>query len=200
MATATKTWNFAGSVESWAATTGATYTGLYQGGDTYTADGTGCVEMLTVTKNKAQNGYWEYTDTITNIFGIPADATVSQIGGGAGDLVYSKGAVAISVNTCTDGPFQLRNSDGSAVIGTFWTGITFTAPFAWTATNRSNAAIDVAAQSWTGATTIKLRLNDTLSTQNAAGAAVTLRTDRIILTVTYATAATNIVRSVISMF
>lgn len=182
-ATVTKTWSFAADAESWTATNPApTQTATqWQSADGSPANGS--LEMRITGKNKSNSGrIWEIADTWEAIFGIPAGSTVTEVGSGTGNSYnyrvseYNVGAAGNS------GPFEFYDNT-PALQGAFSAATAFSGLVAWTA--KTGAAVSVPAGLQASNNTVRFRITNDLATGNNNGAAVTLRQDQIVLTITY---------------
>jgi len=181
--TITKTWSFDANTESWTASTPApnNTTAQWQSADGSPANGS--LEMRITGKNKADNArIWEIAGTWEAIFGIPAGSTVTEVGSGTGNSYnyrvseYTTGAAGQS------GPFAFYDNTPT-LQGTFSAGAAFSGLVAWTA--KTGAAIAVPSALQASSNTVRFRITNNLATGNSTSAAVTLRQDQIVLTITY---------------
>ncbi len=184
MATATKQFSFNVDLETWAFTGGnAATTGSRDTTEDSTNDtnaGTGAMQARTAGKNKASSNYWEWSGTWEGL-GVPAGATVTAVNCDY-DWKCSEYATGSSDST---GPMELRNSAGT-LRNTFSTALGFSATGSWASRAGSNQTGLTDASN----TSIKLRLNSITSTGNSTSAAVTLRQDWVVVTITYTVGAT----------
>src|SRR3989344_7142852 len=181
--TTTKTWSFAADTESWSTTlpNPNNTTAQWQSSDGSPANGS--LQMRITGKNKTNNGrYWEIADTWENIFGIPAGSTVTEVGSGTGNS-YNWSVTEYNVGAAgNSGPFAFYNNTPT-LQGTFSTASAFSGTTSWA--GKTGSAISVAAGLQPSNTTVRFRLTNDLATGNNNGAAVTLRQDQIVLTITY---------------
>lgn len=180
---ATKTWSFASDAESWSATNPAPTqtTPQWQSADGSPANGS--LEMRIVGKNKSNSGrIWEIAGTWEAIFGIPAGSTVTEVGSGTGNSYnyrvseYNVGAAGNS------GPFEFYDNT-PALQGAFSAATAFSGLVAWT--TKTGAAVSVPAGLQASNSTVRFRITNDLATGNNNSAAVTLRQDQVVLTITY---------------
>lgn len=180
MATLTKQFNYNTDLESWSATVGGA-TSLVMGRDTTedssndTNAGTGVMQARRTGKNVTDGTpYWEWAGTWEDL-GVPAGATVTAV-----DLDYdSKCSEYTTGATSTVGPSELRDSGGS-LRSTFRAADNVSATSAWVTRDGSASGIIDASN-----TTIRLRVGVNPKTGNSSSAAVTLRLDWVVVTVTY---------------
>ena len=181
--TTTKTWSFVADTESWSATNPAptTTTPQWQSADGSPANGS--LEMRITGKNKINSGrIWEVAGTWEAIFGIPTGSTVTEVGSGTGNSYnyrvseYNVGAAGNS------GPFAFYDNTPT-IQGTFSTATAFSGLVAWT--TKTGTAISVPAGLQASNSTVRFRITNDLATGSNNSAAVTLRQDQIVLTITY---------------
>ena len=182
-ATTTKTWSFVADTESWSATNPAptTTTPQWQSADGSPANGS--LEMRITGKNKENLGrIWEVAGTWEAIFSIPAGSTITEVGSGSGNSYnyrvseYNVGAAGNS------GPFAFYDNTPT-LQGTFSTATAFSGLVAWA--TKTGTAISVPAGLQASNSTVRFRITNDLATGNNNGAAVTLRQDQVVLTITY---------------
>ena len=183
MATATKRFNFNTDLESWVFTVGGA-SNLAGTRDT-TEDspndsnaGAGVMQTRRTTKNKSDGTpYWEWSGNWEGL-GVPAGATVTQV-----NLDYDWRCSEYTTGaSSTTGPAELRDNGGT-LRGTFSTSASFSATSSFA--TRSGAAITGLNDA--SNTSIRLRLNAKPNTGNSSSAAVTLRQDWVVVTITYIT-------------
>lgn len=186
MATASKTWAFLSTAESWLWTlvSGSGVTAAWTNADGNPA---GCLEARITGKNLTGVGYWEITGTWEALFGVPTNTKVKTVGTPC-DYEWKCSEYTTGASGNLTGAFELRDSAGT-LIGTFSAALGFSATSAWA--NLAGAAVAVPSNQQASNTTIKLRLNCTLKTGNSSSAAVTLRHDNCAFTITYETAVSN---------
>lgn len=176
MATITKTFTFATTVEGYAATTASGVTGGWDG--TVGGAAAGSLKMRRAGKNlAAAQSYWEWTGTWEDL-GVPADSIVTAIRLNSGWTRCSEYTVGAS---STIGPYEIRDA-AAALIGTLWTGRATTATDTGTAIAQQ-AAVTIPTHA--SATTVKIRLADTLATGSSNSAAVSTHDDDVALLITY---------------
>src|SRR3989344_252403 len=189
--TVTKTWSFVADTESWSATNPAptTTTPQWQSADGSPANGS--LEMRITGKNKSNSGrIWEIADTWEAIFGIPTGSTVTEVGSGTGNSYnyrvseYNVGAAGNS------GPFEFYDNTPT-IQGTFSTATAFSGLVAWG--TKTGTAISVPAGLQASNSTVRFRITNDLATGNNNSAAVTLRQDQIVLTITVASPASAVI-------
>jgi hypothetical protein len=168
MATATKTWAFTSSAESWAYTgSQAEDTGLW----TNARLENGCDG-----RNKLGSGYWELTGTFASIFGIPTNATVT----GYSAASYSGTCVAYSTATDCD-HFAVTINDG-----TDRTLVPAQSPYTAAGQTRSPSVNPgISGLSLPATTSITLRLNHSSDTANNASASARLSWDNLSIGLEY---------------
>lgn len=183
MATATASWTYNTSTQSWVFTGGSGSSGAFQATDGSPASG--CLQATASGKNRTTANYWELTDTWVNLFGLLPTDTVTAVGGGVADgYVWKCSNYTTGAAGCNSGPFELRTS-GSVLTGTFSVAQAFSGTTAWSS---NVAAASVSGLSELASTTRKFRLRDQLNTGNSGSATVVLRQDTVVLTVTYTSA------------
>ena len=171
----TQTWAFATTAEGFTATTASQSSAAHDG---TTGNPSGALYTEIVGRRKSNANYWEWTGNFEDM-GVPAGGIVSAIqltGGFTRCTDYNNGDVS------TAGPWELRDSTGVTVLATLYSGRTFSATDgAWVAATGANQALaDLASN-----TTVRLRLNNRLSTANAAGTSVRLYDDQVSVQITY---------------
>lgn len=176
-----KQFNFNGGLEGWIPTpAGSGVSGSQSASDGSLSDtlGTGCLQLRNGVQNNNRAGnYWEWVGTWQDL-GIPEHALVQAV-----NVSYDWRCAEWASGTGNNntGPCELRSSTGS-IRHTFSpkqanvTGVTSWATLIGTALT---SLLDPAN------TAIRLRLGCDLRTANSAGAAVTIRHDWIVVTITY---------------
>jgi hypothetical protein len=179
----TKTYSFPSDAESWSATLPNPNSTVAQWQSSDGSPANGSLEMRITGKNKTNNGrYWEIADTWENIFGIPAGSTVTEVGSGTGNS-YNWSVTEYNVGAAgNSGPFEFYDNTPT-LQGAFSAANAFSGTTAWA--GKTGSAISVAAGLQPSDTTVRFRLTNDLATGNDNGAAVTLRQDQIVLTITY---------------
>ncbi len=180
-ATVTKTWTFASGAETFVSSTGAQSTAAWDG---TTGNPAGALYTRINGRNVSNANYWEWTGTFENM-GVPAGATVTGIqlvGGYTRCTVYNRGAPS------TAGPWELRDNTGATVLATLYGGRTFTGTDpSWVAASGTLQPLS----SLPSATSVLLRLNNTLSTSFSRRAEVRLYDDQVSVRITYTPPATT---------
>ena len=187
MATTTVTWHFTSTSQSWVFTASGTgNSGAWQstGGDTGAPGGdAGCLNNVTTGKNHTGAGHWRLSGTWAAIFGIPSNATVTQVGGISGNqhswscATYTTGAAS------TEGPFAVYQSDGTTLIGTFTTGNAYSSTTAYARPTAS--AVSIIGGLQPASTSVILQLAGSVNTGSSSSANNTLLQDEVTLTITY---------------
>jgi hypothetical protein len=174
-ATVSKTWSFDTTAEGFAATVESASTAAYASG---VGNPAGALSTEMSARNRTNDNYWEWTGTFEDM-GVPAGATVSgiQLTGG-----FTRCTDFVNGDTSTAGPWELRDAVGTVVLATLYTGRTFAAvDGAWvSATGADQTLADLASN-----TTVRLRLNNQLSTINDATTLVRLYDDQVTVQITY---------------
>ncbi len=181
-----KSFSFNTDLENWAFNAGGG-TSLASSRDTTedspndTNAGTGVLQSRRTGKNiKDGVPYWEWGNgTLTwEDVGVPVGATVTSV-----DLDYDWkcSEYTTGANTSSTGPAELRSADGTTIRGTFSLVETFGATSVW-ATKNGSALTGLSDASNTA---IRLRIGANPETGNSSSAAVTLRQDWIVVTITY---------------
>ncbi len=186
MAVVTKKFSFNVDLENWAFTIGGA-TGMAGTRDT-TEDatndinaGTGVIQARRTGKNLTNGtSYWEWGNgTLTwEDLGVPAGCTVTAVNL---DFDWKCSEYTTGANTSSYGPAELRNSTGATVTGTFSVSATFGATSAWA----TRAGTQITGLSQASNTAIRLRIGAKPNTGNSVSAAVTLRQDWVVVTITY---------------
>ena len=189
MATTTKTFSFAADAESWVATPGTSVVMQWQSGDGSPSNG--CLESRVLGKNiNAGQSYWEWVGTWEDL-GVPASSLITEVGTGA-DNDYNWACTEFTTGFAIGnhtGQFELFDNTPT-LQGTFSSVQgDFTTTTAWATVD--GAAISVPSGIQASNSTIRLRLSSFLRTGNSTSAAVTVRQDQIILTMTYDAAVTR---------
>ena len=187
MPTITKTWHFTANSQSWAFTAnGTSNTGIWQStnGDVGAPGGdAGCINNIRTGKNHSGTGHWDLVGTWQALFGVPENALVTSVGGAAGDehswecQTFTTGAAS------TEGPFELRDSTGTTVLGTFTGTHAYSGTTAYA--RPAAASVSVPSAQQPSSATVALRLSGTVATGNSNNANNTLLQDEVTLTVTY---------------
>ena len=177
MATVSKVFHFATDAEGFVATPDANSTLTWDG---TTGNPAGALKARTSGRNKVNVSYWEWTGT-WEALGVPAGSTVTAIRVNSG---YTRCTEYATGASSTVGPYEYRDS-GGILRGTLWTGRTITGTDgAWVAIG-AQADVTVGASDRPSNTTIILRLQDSLNTGAAGGAAVSTYDDEVEFVITY---------------
>lgn len=176
MATVTKTFSFASNAESFAGTAASNVTMAWDG---TTGNPSGSLKARRTGKNLAKaSSYWEWTGTWEDL-GVPAGNLVTAVRVNSAQTRCTEYATAASSNI---GPYELRDSAGTTLIGTLWAGRTITAADgAWVAVT-AQSDVSIAHDSFA---TVKIRLVDQLATGSSNSAAITTYDDEVSLVITY---------------
>ena len=166
----TKDFTFATTAEGWTYTIGGDETGVYDGTEQ-------ALDGNVFGRNKLGTGYWEWTGTWEDL-GVPSgnDATAVTM-----DFDWSCYIANVS-DGYTTGASELRNSDGTVLIGTFSSGAGGSGTTAYA--TQSGSEVSVGATYQSSGTTIKLRIGLTVDNANDASAETGVYYDDVSLSIT----------------
>jgi len=185
--TATKTFTFETTAESWVANDGVKSTLSYDSG---AGNPAGALKAQTTTKNASSIGYWEWIGAWEDL-GVPNGATVTQIRVNAG---YTRCTAYDYGDPSTAGPYEIWDNEAvPAQMVVLWAGRDITGTdTVWEAIVQQ-ADQDVIAGYQASTSTIRLRLYNTLDTQNTKQAInVTIYDDEVSFVITYTLPAVSI--------
>jgi hypothetical protein len=181
MATVNKTFVFNTTDEGWNFTSGGKGVEVIRAGVL-------CVESIG--RNNTDNSYFEWTGTWEDL-GVPAGSTVTEVGSGTLNDFDWRVTVANVSNGGNVGPFELRDSTGVTILGTFSAQLTFGGSTTSWAT-RNGSAVSVPSAQQPSNSTIRLRIEVGLDNANDKNAETEVELDNVALTLTYSVASLTI--------
>lgn len=149
--------------------------------------GTGVMQARRTGKNnKDGTPYWEWGNgSLTwESLGVPAGAVITAVNL---DYDWRCSEYTTGASTSSTGPGELRDGAGTTVRGTFSAELTFGATSSWA----TRSGTQVTGLSDASNTAIRLRLGANPETGSSTSAAVTLRQDWVVVTITYSLVVTT---------
>ena len=137
--------------------------------DWYSGDGnpSGSLRSRIVGRNKTSNNYWEWSGTWEDL-GITSGDTIDQVRLAGHD---SKVHIWDTADQVTIGPIEIRDSAGTTVIATLWSGRTNTTGIEGSWSDPGAQTYQSIGSSYQASnTSIRIRLNDYLDNGNSGSA------------------------------